>query len=513
MNITILKAVKMGGCSVKFNGISKIFPGVIALDNVSFYAKPGEVLGLMGENGAGKSTILKVLNGDYMPSKGCIELDDLKVSFSSPIDALKNGISVIYQDMHVAPYLSVAENLFLGNLPQKNGLVNWKVLFADAQKIIKEYDLCCSPYEKIINLSVAKRQMIEITKDVIRDVKIIAFDEPTASLSEHEIETLFGMIRKLKDNNVTVIYVSHRMNEIFEISDRVVILKDGKYVDAHKTKETSPAELIKCMVGREIKDIFPYKPIEDSKKEILQVKNLTSKKLREVSFTLYSSEILGFAGLVGSGRSELAHAIFGADKLISGEIFVNGKKVIINSPKNAIKYGIALCPEDRKTQSLFGIQSVKNNLVQVMVGQLSKYGLLNNKKEIELTSKYVKNLQIRTSSINKKIQELSGGNQQKTILGRWLSTKPSIMILDEPTKGVDVGSKAEIYNIINKLKEEGVSIIIISSELPEIIGVSDRIMVMKDGRISGEISRLEATEEKILTLAMDGGNNTNGSCK
>lgn len=503
----------MSGCSVKFNGISKEFPGVMALDNVSFHANPGEVLGLMGENGAGKSTILKILNGDYMPSQGSIELDDKKVIFHSPIDALKNGISVIYQDMHVALHLSVAENLFLGNLPQKNGLVNWKALYSDAQKIIDEYNLCCSPYEKIVNLSIAKRQMIEITKDVIRNVKIIAFDEPSASLSEHEIETLFGMIRRLKVNKVTIIYVSHRMSEIFSISDRVVILKDGKYVDAQKTKETSPAELIKSMIGREIKEVFPYKSIEGMRKEILQVKNLSSKKLSQINFTLYSSEILGFAGLVGSGRSELAHAIFGSDKLISGEIFVNGKKVAISSPKDAIKNGIALCPEDRKTQSLFGIQSVKNNLVQAMIGKLSKYYILNNKKEIDLANKYVKNLQIHTSSINKKILELSGGNQQKTIVGRWLSTKPSIMILDEPTKGVDVGSKAEIYTIINKLKEEGVSIIIISSELPEVIGVSDRIIVMKDGRISGELTRLEASEEKILTLAMDDGQNTNGGCE
>jgi len=503
----------MSGCSVAFNGIYKLFPGVMALDNVSFHANPGEVLGLMGENGAGKSTILKILNGDYMPNQGNIELDEKKVVFHSPIDALKNGISVIYQDMHVALHLSVAENLFLGNLPQKNGLVNWKKLFSDAQKIIDEYNLCCSPREKIVNLSIAKRQMIEITKDVIRNVKIIAFDEPSASLSEHEIETLFGMIRRLKDNNVTVIYVSHRMSEIFAISDRVVILKDGRYVDSRKTKETTPAELIKCMIGREIKEVFPYKPVEGERKEILRVKNLTTRKLREINFTLYGSEILGFAGLVGSGRSELAHAIFGADQISSGEIFVHGNKVSIKSPKDAIKNGIAFCPEDRKTQSLFGNQSVKNNLVQAMIGKLSKYNILDDKKEIELADRYVRNLQIHTSSIHKKIRELSGGNQQKTILGRWLSTKPSIMILDEPTKGVDVGSKAEIYTIINKLKEEGVSIIIISSELPEVIGVSDRILVMKDGRIAGELARMEANEEKILTLAMGSGKDSIGGCE
>jgi len=492
----------MSGSIVEFSRVSKNFPGVRALDNISFKANPGEVTAILGENGAGKSTLLKILNGDYIADTGIVILDGEPQHFHSPKDALDKGISIIYQERHIIPGLNVAENIFAGELPRKYGLVRWSELYLRTQDLIDRYDLKCTPKTILKDLSVAQQQMIEIVKDLNRNIKVIALDEPTASLSDKEIEILFDMIRTMRSEGKTIIYVSHRMNEVFKICDQATVLKDGCFVGKVPIKGNNEKSLVSMMVGREINEIFKYEKIPDNLHVVLEVKNLTNINLRNISFKLHESEVLGIAGLVGAGRSELAHAIFGADQVKKGSIEINGKKVIFRSTKDAIRSGIALCPEDRKHQALIMDRSVKENIIQVIINKISRIGFLNFQKEKAIAEDYRSRLDIRTSDIVKKVGELSGGNQQKVVLARWLASKPRIIILDEPTRGIDVGAKSEIYTIINELKKNHVSLILISSELPEILGVCDRIIVMKNGEISGELSREEATEMAVIELAM-----------
>ena len=482
------------------------FPGVKALDGVSFYAESGKVLALMGENGAGKSTLLKAMSGDHKPDTGSIILDGEEMHFTSPNDAIKKGISVIYQERQLMPAMSVAENIFSGDLPaNKMGIVNWKKLKKDAKELIDKFGLPIDPDTPVGALPTAYQQMVEIMKAYRRDARVIAFDEPTASLAEAEITILFQLIEQLKKEGKIVIYISHRMAEIFQISDDIVVLKDGKTVGAMKTSETTEADLIKAMVGRDIGDTYANLSRNDKIGDVvLEVNDLVGYAIKGVSFKLHKGEVLGFAGLVGAGRTEVVRAIFGADPVLGGEIKLEGKPVKFKSPKDAIEAGIALCPEDRKDQGLVLWRSIKDNVSMPVLKKVRKGLFIDDAVRVDLANKAVEQYSIKTPSINKIVVELSGGNQQKVILGRWTSEKmdTKILILDEPTKGIDVGTKAEIYQIVCDFAKQGKGVIFISSELTEVINVSDRILVMRNGQITGQLKREEATEENVLALAM-----------
>lgn len=490
--------------SIEFKNIIKIFPGVRALDGVSFKVDEGRVVAICGENGAGKSTLLKVLNGDYHPDGGEYLIDGKQQSFRSPQEAIQAGISVIYQERQLVPYLSVAENIFMEDIPQTRfHFIDKKKLIAEARKIIDEFKLPIDPTSKVRDISVAHQQMVEIMKSCRRNPKIIAFDEPTASLSNSEVEILFEVISNLKKKGISVLYVSHRLPEIFEIADEVVVLKDGRFIKQINTSEITEKELICLMVGRDLGDIFSnLKRNEKMGEVILKVNGLSNQYVKDVSFSLRAGEVLGFSGLVGSGRTETMLSIFGALPYTSGEIRIDGKLTHIKKTGDAIKQGVCLCPEDRKDQGIFPIRSVKDNISVVNLRKVSRGQWIRESEEINLAKEYVSLMNVKTTSINQRVGELSGGNQQKVILARWLASDPRILILDEPTKGIDVGTKAEIYQMICNLASNGYGVIVISSELPEVIGVCDRIVVMHNGRVTGEIDARSATESRILEMAM-----------
>lgn len=498
------------GSVLEFKHISKYFPGVKALDDICFKAFSGEVLAFLGENGAGKSTLLKVLNGDYQPDEGEYWLDGEKKHFKSPQEAIDAGISVIYQERQILMELSVAENIYLGRMPvNKFGVINMKEANRMAGQIIEDFGLPIEPDTKVKDLSIAYQQMVEIMKAYSRErLKVICFDEPTASLSDSEIDSLFAIIEKLKGEGKIIIYVSHRMNEIQRMTDKVAIFKDGKYVDTVVTGEVPESQMIKMMVGRDLGDI--YKNLDRNKEigeVLLDVKNVSSDYVKPTSFQLRRGEVLGFSGLVGAGRTEVMRAIIGADQMRSGEVWLEGKKIVNRSPKDAMNNGIVLVPEDRKMQGILANLSVSGNINISMLDQNSnKLGIVSSKKESEIANKGIEDFHIKTPSPDKKIVELSGGNQQKCIVARWLTTNPKVLILDEPTKGIDVGAKSEFYNMICAFAKQGLGVILISSELPEVIGLSDRIIVMKSLKISGEVNREEATESKLLSLGMIGEN-------
>ena len=490
--------------TLRMQDISMEFPGVRALDRVSFTVESGKVVSLLGENGAGKSTLLKILYGDYHPTSGKMLIDEQETAFHSPHEALQSGVSVIYQERQLVQNLTVADNVFLGHPPQRLSFIKTRDLYRATQLIIDEFGLPFKADDKVWKLSVAHQQMVEIMKAYNRKIDIIAFDEPTASLTETEIQKLFEIIRKLKTDGKIVLYVSHRLKEIFEICDEVVVLKDGQLVNKLPLDSTSEDALVRMMVGRDLKDIFQQLEHAPAFGEvILEVRNLSNDRVSNVSFALREGEILGFSGLVGSGRTELMQSIFGADRYSGGEILLEGKPVRINFPSDAIRLGIGLCPEDRKLQGIIPIRSLRDNIVVTMQRQLAWLGIfIHRTKERAVALEQVKNLDIRASGVEQPIMYLSGGNQQKSIVARWLARKPRVLILDEPTKGIDVGAKAEIYKLVCGLARQGIGIIVVSSELPEIIGLCDRILVMKDGRICGELLKGEATEEKALSYAL-----------
>ena len=488
--------------------ISKSFPGVKALQDITFTAEGGKVTALLGENGAGKSTLLKILSGALQPDTGTVVISGKEVKCGNTHSAFEAGISIIYQERQLIPMMSVAENIFLDDMPEKKlGFVDKKLLRQEAQKLLDKFEMPFRPDELVAKLPVAYQQMVEIMKAYRRDADIIAFDEPTAPLTEKEINTLFRVIRELKEEGKVVLYVSHRMHEIFQITDRIVVLKDGEMVTEVDTAETDEAKLIKAMVGRDIGDTFSHLDRNTEIGELLlEVKGLTNDVIQDVSFRLHRGEVLGFAGLVGAGRTETVRAIFGADPVKSGEIYIEGEKVTIKGPKDAIEHKIALCPEDRKEQGLILRQTIRSNISMPVLKKIKGGLLLSRKKEVALCNEAVKKYDIRTPSIEKITGELSGGNQQKVILGRWTSSlvDMDILILDEPTKGIDVGAKSEIYQTICNLAKQGKGIILISSELTEVINLSDNIVVMHNGRVTGNLAREEATEESVLSLAMLG---------
>lgn len=491
--------------TLEFKHISKYFPGVKALDNVSFQAFGGEVLAFLGENGAGKSTLLKTLNGDYQPDEGEYWLDGTLAHFRSPQEAIEAGISIIYQERQILLELSVAENIYLGRMPTKGVMIDTRKANQMAQKIIEDFGLPIKATTKVKDLSIAYQQMVEIMKAYSRDnLKVICFDEPTASLSDAEIDSLFGIIRKLKAEGKIIIYVSHRMSEIRTIADKVAIFKDGRYVDTVDAKTTPENEMIRMMVGRNLGDIYANLSRNDNiGEELLRVERISSDYVKEVSFTLHKGEVLGFSGLVGAGRTEAMRAIIGADKMLTGEVYLEGKKLKIRSPYDAMKHGIVLVPEDRKLQGILSNLDITGNInISLLDQHANKLGVIWRKDELETAEKSIQDFRIKTPSADKKIVELSGGNQQKCIVARWMATNPKVLILDEPTKGIDVGAKAEFYQMICDFAKQGLGVILISSELPEVIGLSDRIIVMRGKEIAGEVLRADATEDRLLSLGM-----------
>ena len=491
---------------LEFSGISKAFPGVQALSDISFRADGGKVCAILGENGAGKSTLLKILSGDVKQDTGAFILSGEEPKIAGPQDSLKAGVSVIYQERQLVPMMSVAENIFLDELPiNRFRLVDRKLLFKKTKELIDKFRLPIDPDTLVGRLPVAYQQMVEIMKAYRRDSDIIAFDEPTAPLTDEDITTLFRLIRELKEQGKVILYVSHRMAEIFQITDKIVVLKDGQLVNELRTEQTNETELIQAMVGRDIGDTYAKLKRNDTLGDVvLEVKNLCTDILHDISFTLRCGEVLGFAGLVGAGRTEVMRAIFGVDPIMSGEVYVKGQKVNFKSPKDAIDCGIALCPEDRKDEGLVLQQSIKSNLTMPILSKLTKNTLIDRRKEKELSDHAIEQYRIKTPTIEKKTVELSGGNQQKVILGRWTSSELStdILMLDEPTKGIDVGTKAEIYQMVCNFAMEGKGVIFISSELTEVLNVSDNIIVMHNGHITGTVVRQEATEENVLAMAM-----------
>lgn len=490
---------------IEFQSINKYFPGVKALSDINLHADSGKVYAFLGENGAGKSTLLKIMNGDYMPDGGSIVIDDAVMHFETPRDAIDQGISVIYQERQILKEMTVAENVFLGNWPLKKGkTVDFDRMNRETLEICGRFGLHFEPDAKVSTLSTAMQQMVEIMKAVRRDSKIIAFDEPTASLSDKEIDILFHIIRQLKQQDKVILYVSHRMKEIAQISDEVVVFKDGKLVGQVETGRATNDELIRMMVGRPLGKVFEElvrnQQIGDT---ILEFKGVTTDYIADVSFTVRKGEILGFAGLVGAGRTEIMRALFGIDRISSGEILLDGKKIAPKSPQEAIDLGIAMVPEDRKDQGILPNISVKGNIsIAVLRNLLNKLGMVNTAKETTIAENAIRKYKIRTPDADKQISQLSGGNQQKAILARWLEMEPKILILDEPTKGIDVGAKAEFYAIICECARAGITVMMVSSELPEIIGLSDRVVVVREGRVSGIVDRANSNEENLLKYAM-----------
>jgi L-arabinose transport system ATP-binding protein len=486
-----------------FQNICMEFPGVKALDQISLSVERGEIVAFLGENGAGKSTLLKILNGDYQPTSGGIFIKGQKVAFASPNEAIKAGISVIYQERQLAPFLSVAENIYMGRLPIRRGFINYQELNQKAKAIIDEFELPLDPAVPVKNISVAHQQMVEIMKAYAREADIYCFDEPTAPLTDNEITALFRIIRKLKLAGKAIIYVSHRMSEIFELTDRVIVFKDGKLMGNLQTDGVSQSELINRMVGRDIGDVFHrLERNQNIGDVILSMKNVSNQKLRDVSLEVHAGEILGLAGLAGAGRTEVARAIFGADPIFKGSMTFFGKPFAPRAPRDAMKAGIGLAPEDRKLEGLFLIRSVRENVSLAVLSALTKAGFINFRKERELVGDAVKEFNIKTPSQEQRVLNLSGGNQQKVILSRWMEMNPKLFILDEPTKGIDVGAKSEIYQMVCNMARQGIAVIFISSELPEIIGLCDRIVVLKDGSVTATVPREEATEQSILSYAM-----------
>lgn len=494
---------------LQFDSVSKSFPGVQALDNISFGIKEGSIHGLVGENGAGKSTLLKILSGAYKPTSGQIILNGTQHVFHNTGEAINSGISVIYQELNLVPDMTVEENLFLGNMPGKYGFIKKKEMRELALKELNLFGENIVPGEKIKNLSIGQRQMVEIAKSLLHDVKVIALDEPTSSLSDREVNKLFSVIRDLQKKKCVIIYISHRLEEVFETCDSITVLRDGKLIVTFENMaELNRDILVNKMVGRPIKDIYNYTPRKHTD-VALEVQDIYGPGLAEpASFNVTQGEITGFFGLVGAGRSELMKLVYGAAKKVSGEVKLYGKSLNIRNPRDSIENGICLCPEDRKLEGIIPIASIVDN-INISVRRLFSWlgFFIDREKETQNTKQYVEQLNIKTPSLEQFIMYLSGGNQQKVILARWLSEKAKLIIIDEPTRGIDVGTKSDIYSIIYRLAEQGLSVIIVSSDLPEILGICDRIIVMSEGSIVKSLNRDEATQENVLSYALPCGSN------
>ncbi|MDQ2986441.1 MAG: L-arabinose ABC transporter ATP-binding protein AraG [Armatimonadota bacterium] len=489
---------------LRFESLTKAFPGVRALDDVSFDVAEGSVHALCGENGAGKSTLLKILSGVYNQDAGEVSLGGEVTGYASPQGAIDSGIAVIYQELHLVPEMTVAENVFLGHLPQKAGWVNRRLLAEKTRAQLAMLGVSIDPWARVGSLPIALRQIVEIAKALSHDAKVIAFDEPTSSLSEREVEHLFSLIRDLRQQGKVILYVSHRMAEIFSVCDAATVLRDGKHVETFSSLEGITADdIVSRMVGRSLEDIYGYRP-RIAGESALKVESLEAPGLtKPVDLEVRTGEIVGIFGLAGAGRSELLHAIYGAAKKDGGNVSVFGVTARLDSPAKAIRSGLMLCPEDRKKDGVFALRSVNENINISVRRKYSRMGFwVDGRKERGNAQFQVDRLSVKTPSLDQPIGLLSGGNQQKAILGRWLSEEVRVLMLDEPTRGIDVGAKREIYEIIYGLAESGVGILIVSSELPEVLGVCDRILVMREGQLVGDVPRAEATQEKIIRLAL-----------
>ena len=486
---------------LEMKGISKSFPGVKALDNVNLQLRAGEVHALLGENGAGKSTLIKVLGGIYSADEGEIYIDGQKVNIDGVVSARGAGVSIVHQELVLVPYMTVAENIFLGREMGGRMNINRRKMSEEAQKLLDAYEMNIDADILVERLTIAQQQMVEIVKAISFNSKILVMDEPTSSISDKEVGFLFETMRTLTKKGVGIIYISHKMSELEEICDRVTVMRDGQSVGTRVVKETKKDDLIALMVGRELTNYYT-RDFQKPGEVLLKCEHISGGKMvKDASFELHKGEIIGFAGLVGAGRSETMKAVFGLTPSMKGEVYVEGTQVHIKSPVEALKYGIALVPESRKEEGLYLVQDVQFNSTIEVLGQFIRNFRVDAKKEEEITQKYIDMMATKTPSQQQIIGNLSGGNQQKVMIGRWLATDPKILILDEPTRGVDVGAKAEIYAIMNELVKQGMSIIMISSELPEIINMSDRVYVMNDGHVTGCLDHEDVTQEKIMQLA------------
>jgi len=499
---------------LEMKSITKEFPGVKALNNVSFRVAPSEIHCLVGENGAGKSTLMKVLSGvyPYGTYTGQILFNGQEQRFRSIADSEKVGIAIIYQELALVPEMSVYENIFLGNEIRSGLLIDWNETIKRASEMLRKVGLDVNPAAKVKELGVGKQQLVEIAKALSRDVKLLILDEPTAALNETDSENLLNLLRGLRDHGVTCILISHKLREVMAVADTVTVLRDGQTIvtlDAHKGQVTEGA-MIKHMVGREIDNIYPHREHKQPGQVALEVRGWSAYRpdvgrdiLKNVNVTVHKGEIVGFAGLMGSGRTEFAHSIFGNPDgfRLNGEMYVNGARVSFAGPEDAIRAGVAYVSEDRKGNGLILIQDVKQNVTIANLRAIAEQGVVNDNAEIQVANDYKGSLNIRTPSVEQRVMNLSGGNQQKVSLAKWLFVKPQILVLDEPTRGIDVGAKFEIYTIMNRLVEQGLSIILISSELPEVLGMSDRVYVVSAGKIAGELPIEQATQERIMHMA------------
>ena len=488
---------------LELKDISKTFPGVKALDHVQLQVRPGEVHALMGENGAGKSTLMKILMGIYKKDPGGeILFNGQPYDVSNPKEAIDTGVAMIHQELNPIYDMTVYENIFVGREIRRHGIVDKKAEIAEAQKLIDQCGLHVSPTNTLRGLTVAQCQLIEIIKAISVDAKVIIMDEPTAAITDREVEILFGHIRRLKEQGVAIIYISHRMDEIFSICDRVTVYRDGQYVGSGETKDLDEAQLIKMMVGREITDVFPKLEAQIGD-VVFEAKHIVraDNKVKDVSISVRRGEILGIGGLVGAGRSELVEGIFGMHRISGGEIIVKGESVHVHSPKDIIQKGVALVTEDRKGTGLNLRGTINDNIAVVAINKLLEHGLYSKKKARHASEEYIDKLKIKTPSSDQIVGDLSGGNQQKVVIAKWLLSEPDVIIMDEPTRGIDVGAKRDIYLLIGSLVQQGKAVIMISSEIPELMGVCDRIAVMSEGVLSGEVQRKDFSQERIMALA------------
>lgn len=491
----------MNDTILELKHITKLYPGVVALDDVSLGFQKGEVHAIVGENGAGKSTFIKVITGAIEPTSGELYFEGNKIEKNTPQKALELGITAIYQELNLLKHLTVAENIYYNRYTIKNGLIDFKDLEQKSKVVLDRLGVKIDPKTLVKNLSVGYQQLVEIAKSLSRDVKVMIMDEPSAPLTNNELKYLFDIVEKLRAEGLAIIYISHRLEEIFQICDKVSVFRDGHYIKTMPVGETNKEELIRLMVNREMKESYPVF-VSERKEKVLEVKHLNTELLKDISFSAYRGERLGFAGLVGAGRTEVARAVYGADPIKSGEIYVNGKKVNIHSPEDAIRCGIVLIPEDRKQQGAFLNLSIKENIMFSFAPVIANVlGIIQGKKEKEICDSQIGTLSIKTPSRDQLVRNLSGGNQQKVILAKWLLMKCDVIIFDEPTRGIDVGAKQEIYQLMNQLAQEGKVVITISSELPELLGMSDRVLVMAEGKITGEVQAANVTQEEVLKYA------------
>jgi rhamnose transport system ATP-binding protein len=487
---------------LELKNISKSFSGVEVLHEVSFLLRPGEVHALLGENGAGKSTLVKVMTGVHHPDRGEIHLNGIPVRFDDTRESRQAGIAAIYQELSLFPDLDVAENIFVGRQPvTRSGLVDWRRLYSEAGKLLESLGVHLDLKLKARSLSIAQQQMVEIARAFSINARILIMDEPTSSLTLNEVADLFRLVHRLREDGTAIIFISHRLEELFELADRVTVLRDGAYVGTKLMKDVTRDDLIRMMVGRTISNLFPKQNVQAGD-VVLKVENLTRVgSFKDISFELRRGEILGMAGLVGAGRTNVARAIFGVEPPTAGRIQIDGREVAIKSPQQAIELGLAYVPEDRQLHGLIPAMHLTSNISLPMLQQYALRGWLQDKKELTAAYDAALQMEVRANNIWQKARELSGGNQQKVVLAKWLSTKPRILILDEPTRGIDVGTKAAVHALMSKLASEGLAILMISSELPEVLGMSDRVVVMHEGYMTGHFTRAEATQEKIISAA------------